>query len=298
MSEKDMGRNEEGQDGKKGGGLFTKRRAKRAGVILAVLIVVVGGVAFMWNPVAAEVTNLNEFVANGAEITSEDGSVDGLGFGNRSDTPDSPIGQDRLTLQYEGLEEDVSVPVNFSLEVRGATDTEAQYSGSGFGNAGNANTSFEYIANGTSSFMPVADGGGLAGEANFSWDSAFTTATDDGSELIAVTNDSNIGAGDGHSAIYNANLSQDNDSETQLRELVVRLNATVVGNNTAAVPDGVNLTSSKTTSALIRVNNREAALVGDVADGIGGQGSMQLESNAVINETDNESVLDNNVSGP
>jgi hypothetical protein len=296
MSEKDMGRNEEEQDGKKGGGLFTKRRAKRAGVILAVLIVVVGGVAFMWNPVAAEVTNLNEFVANGAEITSEDGSVDGLGFGNRSDTPDSPIGQDRLTLQYEGLEDDVSVPVNFSLEVRGATDGETSYEG--FGTGGTANTSFEELANGTSSFMPVADGGGLAGEANFSWNSAFTTATDDGSELIAVTNDSSIGAGDGHSAIYNANLSQDNDSETRLRELVVRLNATVVGNNTAAVPDGVNLTSSKTTSALIRVNNREAALVGDVADGIGGQGSMQLESNAVINETDNESVLNNNVSGP
>ena len=263
--------------------------------MLAVLIVAVGGIAFMWNPVAANVTNVNEFVANGAEITSEDGSVDGLGFGNRSDTPTGSIDEDKLTLQYEGLEEDVSVPVNFSLEVRGATDSETSYEG--FGNGGTANTSFEYIANGTSSFMPQADGGGLAGEANFSWSEAFPTTDDDSSELIAVTNDSDIGSGDGHSAIYNANLSQDDDSETRLRELVVRLNATVVGNNTDAVPNGTNLTSSKTTSALIRVNNREAALVGDVADGIGGQGSMQLESDAVINESDNESVIDN-VSGP
>lgn len=297
MSNKDI--EQEGQQNRnKRGGIISRKKARRAGVLLAVLIVVVGGLAFVWNPVSAEVTNLNQFVANGAEITSEDGSVDGLGFGNRSDTPGNGINQDRLTLQYEGLEEDVSVPVNFSLEVRGATDSEAANAGSGFGGAGNANTTFEEIANGSASFTPIADGGGLAGEANFSWDSAFPTATDDGSDLIAVTNDSNIGAGDGHSAIYNANLSQGNDSETRLRELVVRLNATVVGNETTAVPDGVNLTSSKTTSALIRVNNREAALVGDVADGIGGQGSMQLESNAVINESDNESVIDNNVSGP
>ena len=252
----------------------------------------------MSNPVSAAVTDANEFVANGAQITAEDGSVSGLGFGDR-DT----IADDELRLQYEGFEQDGTVPVDFTLEVRGANSPQESISGEtteAFSAATPDPTTFETIAteNGVT-FSPVTDGGGLAGEVTFGWNEAFTTATENGSELIAVTNDSDIGSdgnngSTGHSALLNGDFSSTTDDGTRVRELVVRVTAEIdnSGNVTNAVPDGVTLTDSDTARVLIVVNNRQAALVGDVADGIGGQGSMQLNSTNVINSSENETAID------
>jgi hypothetical protein len=278
-------------------GAVTRRRALKGGGALAALgIVGGGGVALMSNPVSAAVTDANEFVANGAQITAEDGSVSGLGFGDR-DT----IADDELVLQYEGFEQDDPVPVDFTLEVRGADSPNNSISGEtteAFSTGGGKAT-FETIATETGvTFSPVTDGGGLAGEVSFGWNEAFTTATEDGSELIAVTNDSDIGSdgnngSTGHTALSNSDFSSTTDDGTRVRELVVRVSAEIDATSTNAIPDSATtLSDSDTARVLIVVNNRQAALVGDVADGIGGQGSMQLNSTNVINSSENETAID------
>ena len=270
---------------------------KGGGALAALGIVGGGGLALMSNPVSAAVTDANEFVANGAQITAEDGSVSGLGFGDR-DT----IADDELRLQYEGFEQDGTVPVDFTLEVRGANSPQESISGEtteAFSAATPDPTTFETIAteNGVT-FSPVTDGGGLAGEVTFGWNEAFTTATENGSELIAVTNDSDIGSdgnngSTGHSALLNGDFSSTTDDGTRVRELVVRVSADIDATATSAIADSAGtLTDSDTARVLIVVNNRQAALVGDVADGIGGQGSMQLNSTNVINSSENETAID------
>jgi hypothetical protein len=291
MSEKNSDSAEEDENNKSGL-VLSRRNALRGGGALAGLGIVGGGVALMSNPASAALTDANDFVANGAQITAEDGSVSGLGFGDRDD-----IADDELRLQYEGFDQDVSVPVDFTLEVRGEDSPTLTYTGTPTNPTQfSSGTSLEVLATGSNSFVPVADGGGLAGEVTFNWANAFPTATEDGSELIAVTNDSGIGQGSGHSGLSNSLFESGTDDGTEVRELEVQVTAEIDATATSAIPDSAGtLTDTDTARVLIVVDNRGAAINpanADVADGIGGQGSMQLNSSNVINGSENETAID------
>lgn len=276
-TETDAEATREEENEEKGNLLLSRRNAMRGGGALVALGIVGGGTVLLSNPVAAELEDPNDFVANGAQIRSEDGSVDGLAFGDRDDVDD-----DQLVLQYEGFnEENEDVDVELEVEVRGSDDDEDDDGWDG------GQEEYETIAEGTGTFNTGND---LAGVAVFDWD------TFDGDDLYAVTNDSALGndGEGGHSEISNSDFeAEDDDNEDDVertRVLDVRVSATIDGNETDAVPDGEVLEDDEETTATVIVTNRSAAIVGDDADGIGGQGSMQLDSDAEVD--DSESVIE------
>lgn len=226
--------------------MLSRRNFGRAAIGLVAASGGVAAASHLASEPALAASGHESWVANGAEITAYDGSVDELTFGDSG-------GSDEFHLDWEGLGS--SEDVNFRILVKGEED------GDSGGWAGGSETAYEELAIAT----PGVSLSGNAGSDTYSWEDVFGEAAPvdiDGHTEINVSDD----------------FSADDEGQTRERDLAVDLEVWIDGYDGSNGPDGDALGDRKTATATITVTNQEASIQ------VGGAGSFEISSSAEVDQ--------------
>ncbi|SEH16418.1 hypothetical protein SAMN04487967_2611 [Natronorubrum sediminis] len=221
---------------------FGKGAAVAAGVSGA-------GLGYLWwgSQPALAVDNPEEWIANSAEITTEDGTVDAVTFGDPDEIEDSEELEDddnRLIVEWSGFDDDREL--DFAILLAGTDGGDGgDWTG---GEEPTETTESEEVAAGTEQVE------GTTGSEAFTWEDVFGE-----SQPVSVAD---------HSEIDLTDFEAPEDGETTVRELEATLEV--------VVPEQGDLTVTETATATITVTNEEADLE------IGGQGTFEIESDEEV----------------
>lgn len=237
---------EESETGDEGEGVVTRRSVVKSAALVTAGFGAIGGYTYFASQPVLASEGHEEWVAEGAQITTHDGSVDELTFGDTGDEADE------LHLAWSGLNAD-DRDVNFRILVKG--DDDGDDDGWNDGNAG-SETDYEELA---IAEPGVTDLGSTNGSDDYIWEDVF------GEEQPVDV--------DTHTEIdVTADFSEDQDGETRERVLSVDVEAWIDEEDGSHGPDGDSLGDRKTAEATITVTNEAAEIE------VGGQGSFELTS--------------------
>jgi hypothetical protein len=229
--------------------LLLSRRSLGKGA--AVLAGVGGtGLGYLWlgsEPTLA-LESTDAWVANSASITTADGTIDSITFGDPENiTDDSELTDDsnRLTVNWAGFNAPTR-EATFNIYLQG---TDGGDGGDWAG--GGATTAQEVLATGSETLE------GTNGSDAFTWTAVFGEA-----QPVNVAD---------HTGIEMSDFAAVGDEAITVRELAVRIEV--------VVPEENDLTASKRALATITVSNEEISI------SVGGQGSFEIESDAEVNES-------------
>lgn len=201
------------------------------------------GVGYLWlgSSPALAVDNPEEWIANSASITTQDGSIDSVTFGDPDGITDREAletDDDRLIVEWAGFGAQ-SRDAEFSVSLAGTAGGDGgQWSGGG------ETTAQEELAVGGETLT------GTNGSEAFTWNDVFGEP-----QPVDVAD---------HTEIELSDFEVEADGATRVRELEVTVEV--------VVPAEDDLTATATATATISVSNQEAAIE------VGGQGSFEIES--------------------
>ena len=234
-------------------GLLLSRRTLGKGA--AVLLGVSGtGLGYLWfgsKPTLA-LESTDAWVANSASITTADGTIDSITFGDPDEiTDESELTNDdnRLTVNWSGFNA-ATREADFTIYLAGTDGGDG-----GDWTGGGATTAEEALATGSATLD------GTSGADAFTWTDVFGE-----SQPVTVAD---------HTEIEMSDFAAEGDEATTVRELAVRIEV--------VVPEENDLSASQTALATITVSNEEVSIA------VGGQGSFEIESDTEV--TPNETVV-------
>ncbi|OIB58478.1 hypothetical protein [Natrialba sp. SSL1] len=235
--------------------ILTRRTFGKGAAILAG--VSGAGLGFVWfgSSPALAVDDPEEWIANSAEITTHDGSVDAVTFGDPDEIADGDELEDddnRLIVEWSGFNADTR-DATFNVSLAG---TDGGDGGTWAG--GDETTEQEELATGSETLE------GTNGSAAFTWLDVFGE-----SQPVDVAE---------HTEIELSDFEEDDDGATRVRELEVEIEV--------VVPDEDELTATQTATATITVTNQEATIE------VGGQGTFEIESDEAVEDEEEAEVTD------
>ncbi|RQG91820.1 hypothetical protein [Natrarchaeobius chitinivorans] len=205
------------------------------------------GLGYVWlgSGPALAIDDPSDWIANSASITTHDGSVSGVTFGDPdgiTDSEDLEEGDDHLAVEWSGFNAQ-SRQATFNVHLSGTDGGDG-----GDWDGGDVTTGEEELATGSETLT------GTSGVDSFTWNDVFGE-----SQPVDVSD---------HTEIALSDFEADADGSTTERELEVRIEV--------VVPDEDNLTADKTATATISITNEAATIE------VGGEGSFEITSDEEV----------------
>lgn len=223
--------------------MVSRRGVIKGAAVASSGALLLGWAAYSSDPVLA-LSGEDEWVAAGAEITSHDGSVDSITFGDPDEEGDPGSDDNRIVLDWSGFEDD-SHSVEFDVLLRGSDADEEGWT--------TDQETYESIIVGEADDPASVSISGSSGEETFTWYDVFGMHQPADVET--------------HSAIDLDDFEAGDDGSERERELEVQIEAYAPG------PD---ITATAAAEATITVTNESAEV------SVGGQGTFEIESDTEV----------------